>query len=78
MFSSLKAELRNNNESLDSTPKGEIELTLPIPVQTAASSICRSGGKKNDGSFILIVELMAYQNSYTVKQNEKKIVFEDL
>ena len=75
---SLKAELRNNRESLNSTPRGEIELTLPIPVQTAASSICRSGGKKNDGSLIVIVELMAYQNSYTVKQKDNTIVFEDL
>ena len=75
---SLKAELRNNRESLDSTPRGEIELTLPIPVQTAASSICRSGGKKNDGSLIVIVKLMAYQNSYTVKQKDNTIVFEDL
>jgi len=78
LISSLKAELRNNRESLDSTPRGEIELTLPIPVQTAASSICRSGGKKNDGSLIVIVELMAYQNSYTVKQKDNTIVFEDL
>ena len=78
LISSLKAKLRNNRESLDSTTRGEIELTLPISVQTAASSICRSGGKKNDGSLIVIVELMAYQNSYTVKQKDNTIVFEDL
>ena len=44
LISSLKAELWNNSESLDSTPRGEIKLTLPITVQTAASSICRLGG----------------------------------
>ncbi|XP_045023141.1 uncharacterized protein LOC123467161 [Daphnia magna] len=74
----LKNELKNNRDLIDSTPKGSMELTLPISVQTATSSISRAGGKTADGSMVVIVELLAFQNSYTVKQFDKKIDFVDL
>ena len=50
---------------------GMIELTLPISVQTAAKSYSHSGKKrKEDGSRVLVVELTAYQSSYTIKPEE--------
>ena len=53
---------------------GMIELTLPISVQTAAKSYSHSGKKrKEDGSRVLVVELTAYQSSYTIKPEENKI-----
>ena len=41
----LKMGLQNNRNSVDDLPQGVMELTLPIPVQTTASSISRTGGK---------------------------------
>ena len=75
---SLKNELKNHRDSIDSTPQGEIELILPISVQTAPTAISRAGKKTNDGTMIVIVEFMAFHNSYTVKQATNKIKFEDL
>ena len=74
----LKNGLKATRSCIDEIPQGVIELTLPIPVLTNADSIFRSGGKKEDGSMLLIVELTAYQTAYTVKKEDTKIVFEDL
>ena len=78
----LKKELQNygvTNHAIKSTPRGEITLHLPIPVETASDYISCSGGKTTDGSMIVIAELTAYQNSYsTVEHFEKTIEFEDL
>ena len=65
---SLKNDLTFHRDSIDSTPKGEIELTLPISVQTATSSISHYGRISDDGTMVLVAHLMAHQNSYTVKQ----------
>jgi hypothetical protein len=65
---SLKNDLQFHRDSIDSTPRGEIELTLPISVQTATSTIKHKGVISNDGTMVLVAHLMAYQNSYTVKQ----------
>jgi hypothetical protein len=75
---SLKNEFNNHRDSIDSTPQGEMELILPISVQTAPTAISRAGGKTNDGTMIVIVELMAFHNSYTVKQATNKIEFHNL
>ncbi len=75
---SLKNEFKNHRDSIDSTPQGEIEFILPISVQTAPTAISRAGGKTNDGTMIVIVELMAFHNSYTVKQASNKIEFHNL
>ncbi len=74
----LKKELHLNRERIDQTPMGSIELTLPISVQTAESSIERYGMRqKEDGSRVLIAELTAYQSMYTVKEEEDAVKFED-
>jgi hypothetical protein len=65
---SLKNDLKFHRDSIDSTPRGEIELTLPISVQTATTSIKHNGVISDDGTMVLVAHLMAYQNSYTVKQ----------
>jgi hypothetical protein len=53
-------------------------LTLPLLFQTASNFISRSGGKISDGTMVVIVKLSAFQNSNTVKDLEKKNLFEDL
>ncbi|EFX72043.1 hypothetical protein DAPPUDRAFT_111162 [Daphnia pulex] len=72
---SLKNDLQFHRDSIDSTPRGEIELTLPISVQTATSSIEHKGVTSNDGTMVLVAHLMAYQNSYTVKQKCTTVEF---
>lgn len=72
----LKADLQNTRDCIDEAPKGMMELSLPISVQTVANSVKRMGKVKENGSLTLIVELSAYQNAYTVKQEDKKVVFE--
>lgn len=77
MILELKKELQNNRASVDAVPRGAMELTLPIPVQTDSDTISHSGGKKEDGTMLLIVQLLAFQNAYTVKNIDRKVKFED-
>lgn len=74
----LKNGLASTRNCIDETPQGYMELALPIPVQTNADTIFISGGKTEDGGRFLLVELTAYQTSYTVKKEDKTILFEDL
>ena len=69
----LKKNLQDCRDTIDSTPKGVMELSLPIPVQTASDSITIKGGKQDDGTILLIVELMAFQTMYTVKKVIKSL-----
>jgi hypothetical protein len=71
----LKDDLMFTRQHKDQVPKGSIEISLPIPVQTAANTIKRGGKQRKDGSQAIVVELTAYQSSYTVKQEDEKIVF---
>ena len=74
MIAALKKDLQVTRDHIDETTRGMIELTLPISVQTAAKSYSHSGKKrKEDGSRVLVVELTAYQSSYTIKPEENKI-----
>lgn len=74
----LKKDLQLNRERIDQNPTGSMELTLPISVQTAESSILRYGVRQqNDGSRVLIAELTAYQSMYTVKEEEDAVKFEE-
>jgi hypothetical protein len=74
---SLKNDLKFHRDSIDSTPLGEIELTLPISVQTATTSIKHNGVISDDGTMVLVAHLMAYQNSYTVKQKCTTVEFKN-
>ena len=74
----FKKELENNRDAVDAIPRGVLELTLPIPVQTATDSFTFTGCVKGDGSRILIADLSAYQNSNTQKQADKKVKFSEL
>jgi hypothetical protein len=71
----LKEDLKFTREYLSEAPKGSIELALPIPVQTASNTIKRYGKKRKDGSQTMIVELTAFQTSYTVDPKHCKIEF---
>ena len=71
----LKEDLKFTREYLSETPKGSIELALPIPVQTANNTIKRYGKNRKDGSQAMIVELTAFQTSYTVDPKLCKIEF---
>lgn len=71
----LKDDLKFNRQHKAQAPKGSIEINLPIPVQTAANTIKREGKTRKDGSQAILVELTAYQSSYTVRPEDEKIVF---
>lgn len=71
----LKKGLQNCRGAIDETPRGSIELNFPIPVQTAENSILRNGEKNEDGTTVLVIELKAYENSYTVKQEDQAVKF---
>nr|CAH0103734.1 unnamed protein product [Daphnia galeata] len=71
----FKDDLMFTRQHKDQVPKGSIEISLPIPVQTAANTIKRGGKQRKDGSQAIVVELTAYQSSYTVKPEDEKIVF---
>jgi len=79
-FLFLRDDLRHFRPiNVDSVPKAEIEVTLPISVQTTtASRSVRAVRKRSDGSRLLIVELMAYQAEYVVRNDEKQLKFRDL
>ena len=73
----LKKELENNRDSIDDIPQGCIEISLPIPVQTAPDAIKFQGSMK-DGHKIVTADLKAYHKSYFVKQSDKKVKFEEV
>jgi hypothetical protein len=75
---SHQAELENNRDNVEETPRGEIEVTLPIPVQTSRTSYTFTGGNNEDGSLMLIAEMAALQNTYIAKLSDKKVKFEKL
>ena len=52
-----------------------MELTLPISVQTVANSINIMGKRNKDGTKYLVVMLMEYQTTYTIKAKDKIVVF---
>ena len=52
--------LKFTRQHITDNPKGSIELSLPIPVQTANKTISRHGVNRQDGSQAVIVELTAY------------------
>ena len=74
----LKQDLERTRDSIDDIPRGSIDITLPISVQTVSSSISIQGKKNKEGVMLMVVELMAFESRYTVKQKEKKIVFDDM
>lgn len=74
---SLKTELEKTRPTIEAIPRGVMEFTLPIAVQTAIGSYSFRGGKKPDGSMVLIADLKSYQNAYTILQAEKKVEFID-
>ena len=69
----LKEELEKNRRTIDQIPQGVIEFILPIAVQKAIGSFTFHGVKNSDGTRILIPDLMAFQDSYTVKQADKNV-----
>ena len=71
----LKDDLMFTRQYKDQVPKSSIEISLSIPVQTAANTIKRGGKQRKDGCQTIVVELIAYQSSFTVKPEDEKIVF---
>ncbi len=72
----LKKDLQLVRDHIDETPKGAMELTLPISVQTAAHTFSHWGMTDADGSRVLVMEFMAYQAAYTIKHEDKRVKFE--
>ena len=69
--------LEQAGASLEEVPRGSIEITLPISVQTVSSSISIKG-KMCNGVMLMMVELMSFETKYGVKQKGKKVVFDDI
>ena len=71
----LKKGLQSNRSSIDKIPTGVMELKLPIAVQTVSSSIIRAGKRNEEGGTVVIFEMKAYQNLYTLKQKDVTVKF---
>jgi len=54
----LKKELENNRDLIDDIPQGVIEISLPIPVQTAPDAVKFQGCMK-DGHKIVTADFKA-------------------
>lgn len=78
LIEALKKDLEKSRSSVDEIPRGFMELTLPISVQTAANSIYVTGKKNKDGTKYLVVTLMGYQTAYTIKEKDRIVVFKDM
>ena len=74
----VKNDLPNHRISIDAIPRAVMTVKFPIPVITAEDSIIRSGVQLDDGTMVMMVELMAYQNSYAIKKKDTKVSFEKL
>ena len=53
-----------------------MELSLPIPVQTAGEAVNYRCAKNNEGDIVLIADLCAFHTSYTVKKKESACKFQ--
>jgi len=62
---------------MDDIPRGVIEISLPILVQPAPDAVKFQGGTK-DGHNIVTADLKAYHKSYSVKQSDKEVKFEEV
>ena len=72
----LKLELENNRDHIETAPQGYMELSLPIPVQTAGEAVNYRCAKNNEGDIVLIADLCAFHTSYTVKKKESACKFQ--
>ena len=73
----LQSELENHRSNIQDTPRGSIELTLPIPVQTDPGTVSYKNGKTPNGIIVLIANLSAFHGSYTMKKTELECPFQD-
>jgi hypothetical protein len=69
----LKRGLQRNRASMSKAPVGVISLNLPISVLTSESSIDVKGGlDKENGTYLLIIELTAFETAYAVEKKPIK------
>ncbi len=69
----LKRGLQRNRASVSKAPVGVINLNLPISVLTSESSIDRKGGlDRENGTYLLIIELTAFNTAYAVEKKPIK------
>ena len=71
----FKQELHNHRDSIDAKPQGTIDISLPVPVLTSIDSYTFNGKRKPDGSLVLVADLKAYQDSYTIPHEKRKVDF---
>jgi len=78
LIEALKTDLQNFRSNVEEIPRGFMELTLPISVQTVDSSISVKGKTNKDGTRYLIAMLTGYQIAYTLKAKDQTVVFKDM
>lgn len=73
----VKTELENHRGNIETKPRGSIELSLPIPVQTDPKTVSDKAGKTPNGVIVLIANLTAFHCSYTMKKAEFECEFQE-
>ena len=74
---SLKSELENNRKKIDETPRGTMQISLPIPVQTNHDKFTFKAGKNSEGVLVVSAQLSAFDTAYTAKQSDFPCKFQN-
>lgn len=72
----IKAALQNFTNEIDNVPESEIQVRLPIRVQTTPESWTKRGVSRDDGSQIVIAEFLGYVKDYNTKLYDSSVLFE--
>lgn len=67
----LKAGITTN-----SSPKGKIKIYLPIKIQQEVGSWVKKAKTKEDGTKIVVLEFIGFQEKIIIKEADTRIVFD--
>lgn len=73
---SINAALQNLTNGIDNVPESEIQVRLPIKVQTAPETWTKRGVSRDDGSQIVVAEFLGYVKGYKTKLCDSSVLFE--
>ena len=75
-ITALKLELEKTRSNIQDIPRGSIQITLPVPVQTNSDAMVFKAGMNAKGVTVLVVHLQAFHTDYTAKKHEYAVNFE--